>query len=229
MIIRGFLKQFPDEKNCKVHFKSERDKQGVKCQYQEHYWFSTREQYPCKNCKHKTPFRSGALLHETQLPYYYWYCTMMLLTHKEESFRIEIQRQLDYSSYEPIWYMHHKICYAIGNREDKHTLFSELKLDKGFFEIVPNKQNRERITIELKENDMKYQRGKRNQKQTYLLVMEESKTAEAAHKFNKKVRLIKKQLLEDLFKAKNLIAAISIQSFQELSSHLLRVNRKTIC
>jgi hypothetical protein len=66
MIIRGFLKQFPDEKNCKVHFKSERDKQGVKCQYQEHYWFSTRERYPCKNFKHKTPFRGGALLHETR-------------------------------------------------------------------------------------------------------------------------------------------------------------------
>jgi hypothetical protein len=76
---------------------------------------------------------------------------------------------------------------------------------------------------------MKYKRGKRNQKQISLVVMEESKTAEAAQKYNKKVRLIKKQLLEDLFKAKNLIAAISIQSFQELSSHLLRVNRKTIC
>jgi hypothetical protein len=76
---------------------------------------------------------------------------------------------------------------------------------------------------------MKYQRGKRNQKQISLVVMEESKTAEAAQKYNKKVRLIKKQLLEDLFKVKNSIAAISIQSFQELSSHLLRVNRKTIC
>ncbi|MFT6870593.1 MAG: hypothetical protein ACJAYY_002378 [Paraglaciecola sp.] len=76
---------------------------------------------------------------------------------------------------------------------------------------------------------MKYKRGKRNQKQISLVVMEESKTAEAAQKYNKKVRLIKKQLLEDLFKVKNSIAAISIQSFQELSSHLLRVNRKTIC
>jgi len=149
MIIRDFFKQFPDEMSCKVHFKSERDRQGVtckKCQHQEHYWLSTREQYQCKNCKHRTPLRSGTLLHGTQLPYYYWYFAMMMLTSTKKSYSaLEIQRQLGHRYYEPIWYMLHKIRYAMGKRDDKYTLFNELELDEGFFEIVPNKEDRERI------------------------------------------------------------------------------------
>lgn len=101
--------------------------------------------------------RSGTLLHGTQLPYYYWYFAMMMLTSTKKSYSaLEIQRQLGHRYYEPIWYMLHKIRYAMGKRDDKYTLFNELELDKGFFEIVPNKEDRERITIELKENDGKY-------------------------------------------------------------------------
>lgn len=208
MVIREFFKQFPDERSCKVHFKSERDKQGVKCkkcEHQEHYWLSTREQYQCKNCTHRTPLRSGTLLHGTQLPYYYWYFAMMMLTSTKKSYSaLEIQRQLGHSYYEPIWYMLHKIRYAMGKRDDKYTLFNELELDEGFFEIVPNKQDRERIAIEIKENDGKYKRGKGSQKQVAVLVMVESKTVEASHKHrhkpNKKVGHIKMQLLEDLSK-----------------------------
>ena len=98
MKIRDFFKQFPDETSCKVHFKSERDKQGVKCkkcQHQAHYWLATREQYQCKKCKHRTPLRSGTLLHGTQLPYYYWYLAMMMLTSTKKSYSaLEVQGQL---------------------------------------------------------------------------------------------------------------------------------------
>jgi hypothetical protein len=130
---------------------------------------------------------------------------MMMLTSTKKSYSaLEIQRQLGHSYYEPIWYMLHKIRYAMGKRDDKYTLFNELELDEGFFEIVPNKQDRERIAIEIKENDGKYKRGKGSQKQVAVLVMVESKTVEASHKHrhkpNKKVGHIKMQLLEDLSK-----------------------------
>ncbi len=208
MIIRDFFKQFPDENSCKVHFKAERDKQGVKCkkcQHQEHYWISTREQYQCKKCKHRTPLRSGTLLHGTQLPYYYWYFAMMMLTSTKKSYSaLEIQRQLGHLYYEPIWYMLHKIRYAMGKRDDKYMLFNELELDEVFFEIVANKEGRERIAVEIKENKGKYKRGKGSQKQMAVLVMAESKTVEPSNKYkhkpNKKVGYIKMQLLEDLSK-----------------------------
>ena len=145
MKIREFFKKFPDEASCKTHFKEKRDKQGVvckRCQGQEHYWISTREQYQCKHCNFRTTLRSGTLLHGTQLPYYYWYFGMMMLTCTKKSFSaLEVQRQLGHLYYEPIWYMLHKIRYAMGERDDDYTLCNEIELDEGFFEIVPNREN----------------------------------------------------------------------------------------
>jgi len=130
---------------------------------------------------------------------------MMMLTSTKKSFSaLEIQRQLGHLYYEPIWYMLDKIRYAMGKRDDNYRLCNEIELDEGFFEIVPNKENRDRIAIELKENDGKYKRGKGSQKQATVLVMAESKTVEPSlkykHKPNKKVGYIKMQLLDDLCK-----------------------------
>jgi hypothetical protein len=209
MKIQDYFKKFPDEASCKAHFKSERDKQGIvckRCQHQEHYWISTRGQYQCKKCKFRTTLRSGTLLHGSQLPYSYWYFGMMMLTSTKKSFSaLEIQRQLGHLYYEPIWYMLHKIRHAMGKRDDNYTLSNEVELDEGFFEIVPNKEDRDKIVIELKDNEGKYKRGKGSQKQATVLVMAESKTVEPTdkykHKPTKKVRYIKMQLLDDLCKA----------------------------
>lgn len=208
MKIQDFFKRFPDEASCKAHFKSERDKQGVvckRCQHQEHYWISTRDQYQCKKCKFRTTLRSGTLLHGSQLPYSYWYFGMMMLTSTKKSFSaLEIQRQLGHLYYEPIWYMLHKIRHAMGKRDNNYTLCNEVELDEGFFEIVPNKEDRDRIVIELKDNEGKYKRGKGSQKQATVLVMAESKNVEPSdkykHKPTKMVRYIKMQLLDDLCK-----------------------------
>lgn len=208
MKIQDFFKKFPDEASCKAHFKSERDKQGVvckRCQHQEHYWISTRDQYQCKKCKFRTTLRSGTLLHGSQLPYSYWYFGMMMLTSTKKSFSaLEIQRQLGHLYYEPIWYMLHKIRHAMGKRDNNYTLCNEVELDEGFFEIVPNKEDRDRIVIELKDNEGKYKRGKGSQKQATVLVMAESKNVGPSdkykHKPTKMVRYIKMQLLDDLCK-----------------------------
>ena len=178
MKLQDFFKKFPDEASCKTHFKSERDKQGVvckRCQYQKHYLISTRDQYQCKRCKFRTTLRSGTLLHSSKLPYFYWYFGIMMLTSTKKSFSaLEVQRQLGHPYYEPIWYMLHKIRHAMGKRDDNYTLCNEVELDERFFEIVPNKEDRDRIAIELKDNDGKYKRGKGSQKQATVLVMAES-------------------------------------------------------
>jgi len=208
MSIQDFFRRFPDEVSCRAHFKAEREKQGVvckRCGHGEHYWISTRDQYQCRECKFRTTLRSGTLLHGSQLPYYYWYFGMMMLTSTKKSFSaLEVQRQLGHLYYEPIWYMLHKIRHAMGKRDGNYTLCNEIELDEGFFEIVPDKENRDRIAIELKENDGKYKRGKGSQRQATVLVMAESKTVapspKCKHKPNKKVGFIKMQLLDDLCK-----------------------------
>ncbi len=208
MKLQDFFKKYPDEASCKAHFKAERDRQGVickRCQSQEHYWLSTRSQYQCKSCKFRTTLRSGTLLHKSQLPYYYWYFGMMMLTSTKKSFSaLEIQRQLGHPYYEPIWYMLHKIRHSMGRRDDNYLLGNQVELDEGFFEIVPNKERRDQIVIELENNDGKYKRGKGSQKQAIVLVMAESISVEPTkkyrHKTNKKVRYIKMKLLDDLSK-----------------------------
>ena len=73
---------------------------------------------------------------------------MMLLTSTKKSFSaLEVQRQLGHAYYEPIWYMLNKIRYAMGKRDDNYTLSDQVELDEGFFETVPNKEDRERIAI----------------------------------------------------------------------------------
>ena len=83
----------------------------------------------------------------------------------------------------------------MGKRDDNYTLSNEIELDEGFFEIVPNKEDRERIG-----NGGKYKQ-KGSQKQAAVLVMVESKTVEPSekykHKPDKKVGHIKMKLLEN--------------------------------
>jgi len=208
MMIQDFFKKFPDEASCKAHFKAERDKQGIVCKRCggiTHYWISTREQYQCKSCKFRTTLRSGTLLHGTQLPYYYWYFSIMILTSTKKSFSaLEVQRQLGHLYYEPIWYMLHKIRYAMGKRDDHYKLHDQIELDEGFFEIVPNKEERERIAKEIADNNGKLKRGKGSQKQISVLVMVESKpvapSAKHKHKTSKKVGFIKMKIIESLKK-----------------------------
>lgn len=128
-----------------------------------------------------------------------------MLTSTKKSFSaLEIQRQLGHLYYEPIWYMLHKIRHSMGKRDDNYLLGNEVELDEGFFEIVPNKERRDEIVIELENNDGKYKRGKGSQKQATVLVMAESirvePTKKYRHKPNKKVRYIKMKLLNDLSK-----------------------------
>jgi len=213
MKIQDFFKKFPDESSCKTHFKAERDKQGVickRCSGLKHYWISTRDQYQCKNCKFRTTLRSGTLLHGSQLPYYYWYFSIMLLTGTKKSFSaLEVQRQLGHLYYEPIWSMLHKIRYAMGKRDDNYQLHDQIELDEGFFEIVPNKEDRQRIAQEIANNNGKLKRGKGSQKQISVLVMVESKDVEASdkykHKAQKKVGFIKMKIIKKLHNNKSKI------------------------
>jgi len=85
---------------------------------------------------------------------------MMMLTSTKKSFSaLEVQRQLGHL-YEPIWYMLHKIRHSMGKRDDNYLLGNEVELDEGFFEIVPNKERRDELVVELENNGGKYKRGK---------------------------------------------------------------------
>jgi transposase-like protein/DNA-directed RNA polymerase subunit RPC12/RpoP len=153
---------------CKAQWKSYRDKEGVvcvRCGGTAHYWKSDKESYECKNCGYRQSLKANTVMHDSNLPFRYWFIAIHLLTSTKKSFSaLELQRQLGHKRYEPIWYMLHKLRCAMGNRDQRYKLSGVIELDEGFFstEITEN------------EKDDPLKRGRGSQQKSKVLVMAES-------------------------------------------------------
>ena len=138
MNLFNFTANFGSEEDCRLHFKSERDKIGVKCNCgnKEHYWIKSRWSYECKKCRSRTSLRSGTIMENSNLPFLVWYKAMFLLTATKKGFSSkEIQKQLNLKRYEPVWAMVHKIRKAMGNRDAIYTLEGMIEMDEGYFTV----------------------------------------------------------------------------------------------
>lgn len=171
MNIFSFTAHFGDEDTCRLHFKEQRDKQGVvckKCGHTEHYWKKDKWSYECKSCRFRTSLRSGTILQHSNLSFLIWYRAIFLMSTTKKGFSAkEMQRQLGLKRYEPVWTMVHKIRKAMGNRDAKYTLEGMIELDEGYFTIASSE-------IEEKKSG-RGSSGKRN-----VLVMAESAQLEDA-------------------------------------------------
>jgi hypothetical protein len=70
MGIFSFGVYFTDEKSCRLHFKAQRDREGVvckRCQGIEYYWFINKWSYQCKSCNSRTSLRSGTIMENSKL------------------------------------------------------------------------------------------------------------------------------------------------------------------
>jgi hypothetical protein len=198
MNLFDFNSRFQNEYDCRKHFKELRLQLGVvcsKCGSVDHYWKEDRESFQCKSCAKRITLRSGTVLENSNLPYLYWYKAIHLLTTTKKTFSaLEIQRQLNHKSYEPIWNMLHKIRLAMGRRDSRYKLSEYIEIDEGFFETVGKGAK-----------DEKRKRGRGSQKQSKVLVLIESKPIEPenkteSHKYkpNRIVGHVKMIVMEDL-------------------------------
>lgn len=144
MNIFSFGVHFTDEKSCRLHFKEQRDKQGVickRCQGIDHYWLINKWSYQCKSCNSRTSLRSGTIMESSKLSFMTWYKTIFLLSTTKKGFSSkEIQRQLGLKRYEPVWAMVHKLRKAMGQRDDRYTLEGMIEMDEGYFTIEASEQ-----------------------------------------------------------------------------------------
>jgi hypothetical protein len=72
MYIFSFGVHFTDEKSCRLHFKAQRDHEGVickRCQGTEHYWLVNKWSYQCKSCNSRTSLRSGTIMESSKLSF----------------------------------------------------------------------------------------------------------------------------------------------------------------
>jgi len=140
MNIFTFSAHFGSEEACREHFKSERDKIGVKCHrcgHDQHYWIKSRWSYECKKCRSRTSLRSGTIMQGSNLSFLIWYKAMFLISATKKGFSSkEIQKQLGVKRYEPVWYMVHKLRKAMGKRDARYTFEDMIEMDEGYFTVA---------------------------------------------------------------------------------------------
>jgi hypothetical protein len=139
MDIFSFSLHFTDEESCILHYKGQRDKEGVicnKCGGNEHYWLKNKIAYQCKSCSARQTLRSGTIMKNSNLSFLTWYKTIFLMSTTKKGFSSkEIQKQLGLKRYEPVWAMVHKIREAMGQRDDRYTLKGMIEADEGYFSV----------------------------------------------------------------------------------------------
>ena len=105
MNIFSFTAHFGSEEDCRLHFKEQRDKEGVVCKRcggTSHYWLQGKWSYECKGCRFRTSLRSGTIMESSKLPFLVWYKTMFLMSCTKKGFSTnELQKQLGLQRYEP--------------------------------------------------------------------------------------------------------------------------------
>ena len=139
MNIFSFTAHFGSEEDCRLHFKEQRDKQGVmcKCGNTEHYWLKSIWKYECKKCKRRISLRSGTIMQNSNLSFLIWYKTMFLMSCTKKGFSAkEIQKQLGLKRYEPVWAMVHKLRAAMGNRDSQYSLQDMIEFDEAYFSVA---------------------------------------------------------------------------------------------
>jgi hypothetical protein len=165
MNILEFINEFPDEASCKAHFKIQREHEGVickKCNCSKHYWLKAKWQWQCSNCNFRTTLRSGTMMEHSNMTFHKWYLAMLFMSFSKKGMSaLELQRQLNHSRYESIWFMMQKIRKTMGKRDNMYTLEGSVEFDEGYFEKATSEK-------------VKLKRGRGSQRQANVAVMAES-------------------------------------------------------
>lgn len=192
MDIYSFGVHFTNEKSCRLHFKEQRDQQGVickRCRCTDHYWLINKWSYQSKTCESRTSLRSGIIMEGSKLSFLIWYKTVFLMSTTKKGFSSkEIQRQLGLKRYEPVWSMVHKLRKAMGERDDRYTLEGMIEMDEGYFTVEASQQAH---------NKQKTGRGRKTK--SNVMIMAESTILEDINteKVDRQCRYFKAKVLYD--------------------------------
>jgi hypothetical protein len=118
----------------------------------------TIEQFQCKDCRTRTTLRSGTVMESSNLSFSDWFIAMHLMTSTKKGISAkEMQRQLGFKRYEPVWFMMQKIRVAMSARDERYELSGFTEMDEGYFTTV------ESATVG--EKDKKLKRGRGSEKE----------------------------------------------------------------
>lgn len=196
MRLIDFKDSYPDELSCKIAYKELRDSVGVvckNCKGKEHRWLEKKYMYQCKNttCNFRTSLKSGTVMENSKMSFFNWFLVEHLLTStSNNSSALEIQKQVGYKYYEPIFDMCHKLRLVMGKRDAEYTLEGCTEMDEGYF---TNSKQLEKNEFTGVTEDLK--RGVGSQKKSKVLVMNSIKKVDKSLiKTKHKIKSIPKYL-----------------------------------
>lgn len=165
MNILHFITEFPTEESCRLHFKNQREHEGINCKRcgnAAHYWLRSKWQWQCQKCEFRTCLKSGTMMECSKVDLRTWYLAMAFMSFSKKTISAsELQRQLNHCKYDTVWRLMHKIRTAMGKRDNLYRLEGAIEFDEGYFE----KAISERV---------KLKRGRGSQRQINVAVMAES-------------------------------------------------------
>lgn len=225
MNILQSTEEFPNEESCRLHFKKQREKEGVickKCKGTKQYWLKNKSKWQCARCSFRTTLRSGTIMESSKLKFRIWYLAMAFMTYSKKGISAsELQRQLNHKRYDTIWSLMHKIRIAMGNRDALYNLEGMIEFDEGYFGKSTS-------------GKVKLKRGRGSQRKVNVAVMAESTPLEDINSGKKSshCRYFKMQvlqthkkdeinrLIEDNFEDCHIVFSDKSSSYVDISDHV---------
>src|ERR1039458_3554137 len=168
MKILEFSNIYPTEESCVEYLRKTKESKGImcnRCGSSKHYWINSLLRWECAGCKSCVSLKSGTIMEKSKMPLRVWYMVMHLMTATKKSISaLEVQRQVGWQRYEPIWEMMHKIRRSMGNRDAQYQLKNTIEADDAFYTVVDLARDKTEAR----------KRGRGSQKQASVLIMVES-------------------------------------------------------
>lgn len=88
-------------------------------------------------CQTTLTLRSGTMMEHSNLPFSVWYRIMYLMTCTKKGLSaLEMQRQVEWKRYEPVWYAMQKIRIVMGVRDERYQLEGIVEVDDAFVTAI---------------------------------------------------------------------------------------------
>lgn len=225
MNLLEFMKEFPTEESCKLHFRLQRENEGIickRCNCENHWWLEGKWQWQCSVCDFRTTLKSGSIMEGSKVSFHTWYLAMAFMTFSKKTISAaELQRQLNHPKYDTVWRLMHKIRDAMGKRDALYLLEGEIEYDEGYFTTATSKYK-------------KLKRGRGSQRKTQVAVMAESTPLEDIQTGEKskhcryfKMRVIDghqsehtDQVIQDSLSEKSIVFSDKSTSYVDIAKHV---------
>jgi hypothetical protein len=155
-----------------------------KCQHEHFYQHIKKpEVRECKHCHCEVRLRANTIFQHSKIPLLLWLKAICLMSQGKRGISaLELQAELEMSSYDTAWRMLHKIREALRQRDEIYKISNIIELDGGVFgKRETGNQTEVLVVIETKEWLDKKRRKK--SKAGFAKVLVASETKEEVQKF----------------------------------------------